>query len=319
MLPSPIVATPPLAVTPPAVPEAAGRWRGGPAAGTGAGVWRGTADSLIAGPEALAAGGCCAWPLPLDASCARIGRQVFREAAAGLGLPDDQIYDGVTMTSELAANTLHAQQNVQFDGAARLPVAGGPELWLYLRRISGRWELVCKVFDSLAGWKDGALPQPGGAGFQAVGGRGLQVVAGLCGGRWGHHLSRSRLSAWKVPGKVVWFAQPVPAGCVPARLQRARLRPCQAARRLEAMLVDRGLGGSLLCADETAAGISVLSVRRGLTVWCRADQVSWRTRAGTYEQRVLTDLQDAVEQIVCLCEELDSGRAGGYSGQDRVR
>ncbi len=255
----------------------------------------------------------------MDATCARAARDAFREAATGLGLPDGQVYDGMTMASELAANTLHAQENVEFDGGPEWPVMGGPELWLYLRRIGGRWELVCKVFDSLAGWKSGSVPGPGGAGPQAVGGRGLQVVAGLSGGRWGHHLTRSRLGGWKVPGKAVWFAQPVPAGCVPARLRQARPHPGQASRRLEAMLVDRGLGGTLLRADEEGAGISVLSVRRGLTVWCRAGMISWRARGGGYEQRVLTDLEDTAEQIVCLCEELDARRCAGYTGPGRVR
>jgi hypothetical protein len=85
------------------------------------------------------------------------------------------------------------------------------------------------------------------------------------------------------------------------------------------MLADRGLAGSLLRAEETGAGISVLSVRRGLTIWCRADKICWRSRAGSYEQRRLTDLEDTVEQIVCLCEELDSGYGAGYTGRDRVR
>lgn len=85
------------------------------------------------------------------------------------------------------------------------------------------------------------------------------------------------------------------------------------------MLTDRGLGGRLLRAEEAGAGISVLSVRRGLTVWCRADKICWRTRAGSYEQRMLTDLEDTVEQIVCHCEELDSGYGAGYAGRDRVR
>ena len=167
---------------------------------------------------------------------------MFSETASGLGLPDDLIYDGMTMASELAANTLYAQQNVQFEGAARQAVAGVPELWLYLRHAAGRWELVCKAFDSLTGWKCGAPPTPGRAGPGAVDGRGLQVVAGLSGGRWGHHLSRSRLGCWRVPGKAVWFAQPVHPGRIPARLKRARPRPCEVSRRLAAMLADRGLG-----------------------------------------------------------------------------
>jgi len=237
---------------------------------------------------------------------------VFREAASGLGLPDDLIYDGTTMASELAANTLYAQENVQFEGAARAPVAGVPELWLYLRRAADRWELVCKVFDSLAGWKCGSPPGSEGTPAYAGGGRGLQIVAGLSGGRWGHHLSRSRLGDWKVPGKAVWFSQSVHAKCVPARLQRARPNPCQVSRWLEVMLADRGLGASLLRAGEADVGISVLSVRRGLTVWCLPNTIMWRTGTGVYEQRMLTDLEDTAERIVSLCEDLDSGRAAAH-------
>src|SRR2546423_324481 len=92
--------------------------------------------------------------------------------------------------------------------ATGAPVAGVPELWLYLRRAADRWELVCKVFDSLAGWKCGSPPGPEGAPAYAGGGRGLQIVAGLSGGRWGHHLSRSRLGDWKVPGKAGWVSHP---------------------------------------------------------------------------------------------------------------
>jgi len=246
---------------------------------------------------------------PLEVIRAREGRRVFCEAVSGLGLPDDLIYNGMTMASELAANTLHAQENVQFEGAARPPVAGGPELWLYLRCAVGQWELVCTAFDSLTGWKCGPPPVGDGPRACAEGGRGLQVVAGLSGGRWGHHLSRSRLGGQKVPGKAVWFAQPVQAECLPARLKRARLRPCEVSGRLEVMLAERGLGASLLRAGESGTGVSVLSVRRGLTVWCLPNTILWRTRAGLYEQRMLTDLEDTAECVVSLCEELDSGQA----------
>src|SRR5262249_56034432 len=127
--------------------------RGGGEGGGGADRGRAGAASRGAGPASLLARGCCAWPLPLDATCAREGRRVFREAASGLGLPDDLIDDGMTMASELAANTLHAQENARFAGAAAPPVAGAPELWLYLRGAAGRWELVCTAFDSLTGWQ----------------------------------------------------------------------------------------------------------------------------------------------------------------------
>lgn len=306
----------------------------------GPAVWE-MGEPPVTGPAALLEGRCCAWPLPWDVTCAAEARGVFREALSGLGLPQDLIYDGMTMASELAANTLHALGDQV--GREQWPVAGGPELWIYLRHEAGRWELVCKVFDSLAGWKARLDPGPGlaadglaaggagpgGAGpgglapspaaLDSVSGRGLQVVAGLSGGRWGHHLTRSRLGGWKVPGKAVWFALPVPATVVPDALHRSRLGPCQVARKLEMMLTDRGLGGSLLRADEPGAGMSVVSVRCGLTVWCRGTMVSWRTRTGGYEQRSRMDLEEAAERIVCICEEIDHGVGAGYGGDGRVR
>src|ERR1022692_2791736 len=53
-------------------------------------------------------------PLPLDGSCAVAARRLLREAVAGMGMPGDLVHDGITMASELAANTMHAQGNVEF-------------------------------------------------------------------------------------------------------------------------------------------------------------------------------------------------------------
>jgi hypothetical protein len=282
----------------------AGQRRGGPAA---AGAVPGSTDRPVTGAAALAGGGCCAWPLPADATCAAVARGVFREVAAALALPEEVAADGLLMTSELAANTLHAHANIEFDGAGAWPVVGAPELWIYLRRAAGQWELAVKVFDSLSGWKDDLAPMPGAAGADAVSGRGLGVVAGLSAGRWGHHLSRSRFGGWKVPGKVVWFAQPVPGGIVPEPLRRTRLAPGRAARALEGMLAERGLGAGLLRAQEPSAGMSVLSVRCGLTVWCRDSAIWWRSPDGRHSEQVPTDLVEVAEQIVCACAEMDRG------------
>ena len=239
----------------------AGRWRGGPAT---TGTAPDTSDRPTAVTAALAGGCCCcAWPLPADATCAAVARGVFREVAATLSLPEELAADGLLMTSELAANTLHAHGNIEFDGAGAWPIAGTPELWIYLRRAAGRWELVVKVFDSVSGWK--------------------------------------------VPGKAVWFAQPVPGGVVPERLRRTRLAPGRAARALEEMLVERGLGGGLLRAQEPSEGMSVLSVRYGLTVWCRDHTIWWRSPDGRQSEQVPTDLVEIAEQIVCACAEMDCG------------
>ena len=53
---------------------------------------------------------CGAWVLPGDPTCAGVARRLFRRVASELALDREAIDDGVTMVSELAANTLHASQ-----------------------------------------------------------------------------------------------------------------------------------------------------------------------------------------------------------------
>lgn len=276
--------------------------------------------SAVSSPGHAGAGGCLAWPLPLDSTCASAARSLFGETTAEMGLPDDVIEDGVTMASELAANTLHAHGNVEFDGSRQRAVTGFPQLWLYFRGRDSDCELVCKVFDSQRGWvgppPDPAAPASGsGASLDAVRGRGLQVVAGLSGDRWGHHLTRARLGRWKVQGKAVWFALPVPRGCVPGYLRghwnraRAASGACWAGEELETMLANRGIVNRLIRAEEPAADISVLSVRLGLTVWCRRGQATWTTPDGGYASCPLMDLVEAEEEVVRVHEELDRATA----------
>ena len=184
-------------------------------------------------------------------TCSAAARRFFREAVAGLDLPADLVHDGITMASELAANTLHADGNVEFRGGTQRPVSGCPEFWLYVRGQGTRCELICKVFDSdprLGTGQPARHQRPDGP--ESVSGRGLQVVAGLSAGQWGAHLSRGRLGCWKVPGKAVWFAVRVPPGSRPGpdAPSHARSRggggrprvPCSA---------ERGLGGGLVRAD----------------------------------------------------------------------
>ena len=263
----------------------------------------------------VSAGGCSASPLPLDATCAAAARRLFRATAAGVGLPDDSVYDGVIMASELAANSMHAQTGIQFDVHGRA-AAGAPEMWLYLRRVGGEQELVCKVFDALPRWKDDTPPDPAVAvPVDAVSGRGLHVIDGLSHGRWGHHLTRARLGGWKIPGKAVWFAVPVPASSALDRFSRPQPGSVEAAGILERMLSERGIG-HIVRADAPASGMSVLSIRRGLTVWCRSRVVSWTGRSGHREWRAFYDLVDAAEQIIGAHEELASADAAA-GGQGR--
>jgi hypothetical protein len=265
------------------------------------------------------------------------------------------------MASELAANTLHARAVAGTGGGGdRLvsvaPDMGGepataagpathnestpgrsthggsthgtapgcPELWLYLRGLGLRRELVCKVFDGWRGWRHGAAPSPTATPAQAVAGRGLQIVHELSGGRWGHHLTRARLGGWGVRGKAVWFAVPAPlaharladvtglraytlSADVSAARASQRLSARQAARELEAMLGERGFGGWLVRADQPASDMSVLSVCRGLTLWCRSGEVSLTTPEGARQRWGYADLVEAAEQTVRRYEELHPG------------
>jgi hypothetical protein len=79
------------------------------------------------------------------------------------------------------------------------------------------------------------------------------------------------------------------------------------------MLSSRGLGGRLVRADESDAGISVLSVSRDVTVWCHSGEASWRGADGTYQRQSLADLVDVAEQIVWAHEELRSSAAAGLN------
>jgi len=263
------------------------------------------ARAMATMPVSGKVGGCQAWPLPLDPTCASVARRLFRDTVAELGLKPDLVHDGVTMVSELAANTLHAQGNVEFDGSRQRPVTGSPELWTYIRGCPTGYELVCKVFDSQRGWKAGTPPDPSRVTLESINGRGLRVVSELSDGRWGHHLTRARLGRWKVQGKAVWFALPVPTEEAAAALGHHRLTACQAATELEEMLVDRGIGQRLVRCEEAATDIAVLSVRCDLTVWCRSGAVSWTTANGDYERRPFFDLAETTEQIVRAHEELD--------------
>ena len=212
---------------------------------------------------------------------------------------------------------------------SRVPQA---ELWLYLRGVGGGRELVCKVFDCYRGWRDGTPPPASGpsasgpwvsgTSAEAVSGRGLQIVNELSGGRWGHHPTRARLDNWGLRGKAVWFAVPAPlaharlvdvtglraytfSADVTAARATGRLSARQAARELEAMLDERGFGRGLVRDDQPARDLSILSVRRGLTVWCQGGVVSLTTPWGSSQQWNYADLVEAGEETVRRYEELD--------------
>src|ERR1700733_6210193 len=214
--------------------------------------------------------GCGAWALPGDPTCAGVARRLFRQVVAGLGLESEAIDDGVTMVSELAANTLHVQHQQQ-----RRAAAANPELWMYLRGAGPNTELVCKVFDTLPGWARGNVPgrTVARAPADAMSGRGLEVVHELSAGRWGRPLSRARRAGTALRGKAVWFALPAPAADRDAGRVAGRGDPATAAQamtELEKELGTRGFTGKLVRADDPGADMAVLSIASGLTLWCRS-------------------------------------------------
>lgn len=237
---------------------------------------------------------CGAWVLPGDPTCAGVARRLFRRVASELALGPEAVDDGVTMVSELAANTLHAGQRQAF------PV--NPELWLYLRGTGNSLELVCKVFDTFPGWVRGIVPGRTAcrAPADAMSGRGLEVVHELSAGRWGHHLTRSRLSGTGIRGKAVWFGLPVPVVPVPvaAAGRRYPASAKDAMTELEKDLSTRGFAGRLVRADDPAADMAVLSIAGGLTVWCRSSAAWLRAPGVAAQQWHYYDLVEVGEQAV---------------------
>jgi hypothetical protein len=216
---------------------------------------------------------------------------LFKQVADGLALAPEAIDDGVTMVSELAANTLHA--------ARRQLLSADPELWIYLRGSGPRTELVCKVFDTLPGWARGNVPgrTVGRAPADAMSGRGLEVVHELSGGRWGHHLSRSRMTGLGTRGKAVWFGLPMPSAWgTPAGWHPASAS--DAMTGLEKDLGTRGFNGKLVRADDPAGDMAVLSIASGLTIWCRSASAWLRAPGAAVQQWSYSDLVEVGEQAV---------------------
>jgi hypothetical protein len=238
---------------------------------------------------------CGAWTLPGDPTCAGVARRLFRMVASGLALEPDAIDDGVTMVSELAANTLHAQRGH--------PAPANPELWLYLRGSGPRAELVCKVFDTIPGWVRGHAPgrSIARAPAEAMSGRGLEVVHALSAGRWGHHLSRARLVGTGLRGKTVWFGLPAPEAGRNTRRTAGWESPANAGEavdELEKDLDTRGFAGKLMRADDPGMDMAAFSIASGLTVWCRSGAAWLRAPGTSVQQWGYYDLVEVAEQTV---------------------
>jgi hypothetical protein len=232
--------------------------------------------------------------------------------ASELALGTEGIDDGVTMVSELAANTLHANQ--------RQPLPVNPELWLYLRGTGQQAELVCKVFDTLPGWVRGNVPGRTvcRAPADAMSGRGLEVVHELSNGYWGHHLTRSRLSGTGIRGKAVWFALPVPAADAMSG-KRHPVTARDAMTELEQDLSTRGFSGRLVRADDHAADMAVLSIASGLTVWCRSAAAWLRAPGVAAQQWSYCDLVEVGEQAVQAHEMIVATADSSFPLADATR
>jgi len=265
--------------------------------------------------------------LSLDAEAIDDGETVVSELAANtLHVKCGKHSNGTCSMGRVSGGTPWAHAD-----AAEMGAGGAPELWLYLRGSGEACELVCKVFDACPGWAHGAAPGASGrrAATDAMSGRGLEVVHELSRGHWGHHLTRSRLGSWSLRGKAVWFATPAPYGkkamLVPwgqpsgtmndslrhpmpaawGRTEAGGAHPMsagEAMRRLEAQLVARGFGDSMVRADDPVKDMAVLSVCGDLTVWCRAG-CTW-LRAPGHDGRAwgYGDLVEVAEQVVTAHE-----------------
>jgi hypothetical protein len=255
------------------------------------------------GLRTLEARACGAWPLPGDPTCASIARRAFRRVAGALALDPEVADDGMTMVSELAANTLHARREQRQQGEQRSVT---PELWLYLRGAYPSRELVCKVFDACPGWLDGNVPGrgPHPAPADATSGRGLEVVHELSQGRWGYHMTRARLGGWQVRGKAVWFAVPAAPTAVRAPQAPARMSASAAMTQFQEALAARGFAGQMLRADDPAEDMAVLSVCRGLSLWCCGGVARLRAPGVGNSQWPYGDLVEVAEKAVEAYESL---------------
>jgi hypothetical protein len=71
------------------------------------------------------------------------------------------------------------------------------------------------------------------------------------------------------------------------------------------MLDGPGFASGLIRDDQPGRDLSIVSIRRGLTVWCRSGTVSLSTPWGSSQEWGYADLVEAAEQTVRRSEELD--------------
>lgn len=252
------------------------------------------------GPADIALGGACAWQLPQDATCARHARSLIKGTLTALSL--EGLIDAVTLSiSELVTNALqHAEVSSPYGPITPI------ELWIWAR-ATPEPALNIGVFDPCRT----AWPQtPSGAdrwgdpavddGLPDERGRGLGIVSALA-QAWGAHLTRSRLGPWRVPGKVVWAAFPLPGPWPDVGLS---LAPSATAHYLADVLSVRGVER---VGRRDERGVSLVSVpltgSGSLNIWVGPTSVSLTDTDGTRLHRPLVDLQDVTEHLVRRIEE----------------
>ncbi|MEU8801182.1 ATP-binding protein [Spirillospora sp. NPDC048819] len=247
-------------------------------------------------PWRLENGGCASLPLPGDESIAAMARRHVASLLPALGLSVRDVDDVTLMVSELATNVLqHATSQERSPGA---------ELWVYQRGDGrGHDELVVKAFDTLREWRADGGARPDRAGEMLDHGRGLEIIDILAKGRWGYHPTRSRLSSPSVRGKATWFALPIPR----TRIARGRRNgragdERQATKVLHSLLVQRGIDRFTPMEE---LGVCELSGHGDLKVWCEDAMFRWHARSGETGGLPVTDITEACEQIVRICESLD--------------
>lgn len=256
----------------------------------------GATAMLETAAAAVRSGACVASVLAISPEAVSDARRRVRTVAEDLGMPPALVGDLTVITSELVTNALRhgGDRVVCHDGR---PVAGLPELWLYLRGTK-RPELVVTVFDTGDFWANTVQAPANGRDVAGVNGRGLQIIAALAeeaGSRWGLHPSRSRLGEQRLAGTAVWAALPVPESVwIPLP---AEVRPKEAISRLLELLRSRGIGGLIAQATGQEA---VLSLPR-LTVWFRRGAYVWQSATGRLSAGA-ADVVDVAEQVIAESE-----------------
>jgi hypothetical protein len=146
------------------------------------------------------------------------------------------------------------------------------------------------------------LPEPSTGDLLEENGRGLGIINTLT-AAWGSRPTRSRLAAWPIPGKLVWFTVPLP--CTWPRT-RPTIDPAHAAQRFHALLTARGIDGII---RNDQAGVSLLAIPGNLNLWVYPDRFTLDDPTGTSTTRPLQDLHDLTETVITHLEHLTTKTA----------